>query len=387
MQRKIRVSDKHSLTFLHHLRWLAALEVAAAHIRIFGMFEQHHNAVTHAFYFVSGLDHSAVLVFFVLSGFLVGGKTMELYRAPNIESEWKTFLADRFSRIFTVLVPALVLTLFCFVVILHIAGNSPFVSTNHWSWAGFRPGLSHDANLVKWIGALFLLNGFGTTTLGSNSPLWSLSLEWFYYMAALAAVLALRRQSTLGALCIIFYAMMLLALCIIFKDYVALALGVVWVFGLVAKYIFDRRLLQAKPLFFACVAITLVLLVLVPFHSIPDQLLGFFIAAVLAHRNWDRVTWGNAWGEKLAGFSYSLYLTHLPVLLLAMAVCYRLGLGDTTGMLITPAHMGVYLLALAVLIFFGWLFSLVTEANTRKVRNFILRPAGASRSEAIYKQV
>ena len=59
------------------------------------------------FYFVTGLGHEAVVIFFVMSGLLVGGLSLERYVARRfVPSE---FVIQRLSRIYIVLIPALMM--------------------------------------------------------------------------------------------------------------------------------------------------------------------------------------------------------------------------------------------------------------------------------------
>jgi peptidoglycan/LPS O-acetylase OafA/YrhL len=51
-----------------------------------------------------------VIVFFVLSGFLVGGSVIKAHRQG--QWRWTGYLSRRLSRLWIVIVPALLLTLF-----------------------------------------------------------------------------------------------------------------------------------------------------------------------------------------------------------------------------------------------------------------------------------
>lgn len=66
---------------LNFLRWFAAFLVVIGHLRSF-MFIEYNQIISPSifdkiFYFITGLGHEAVIVFFVLSGYLVGGGTLE----------------------------------------------------------------------------------------------------------------------------------------------------------------------------------------------------------------------------------------------------------------------------------------------------------------------
>jgi peptidoglycan/LPS O-acetylase OafA/YrhL len=63
--------------YLDLARGVAALLVAISHLRAFSFVDfhqaDHPRLIWSCFYFLTGFGHQAVMVFFVLSGFLVGG--------------------------------------------------------------------------------------------------------------------------------------------------------------------------------------------------------------------------------------------------------------------------------------------------------------------------
>jgi peptidoglycan/LPS O-acetylase OafA/YrhL len=59
-----------------------------------------------AAYLITGLGHQWVIVFFVLSGYLVGGSVLRSV-AVNHWS-WRVYLLNRLTRLYAVLIPALV---------------------------------------------------------------------------------------------------------------------------------------------------------------------------------------------------------------------------------------------------------------------------------------
>ena len=63
------------------------------------------NILTRALYFITGLGHQAVIVFFVLSGFLVGGSVVRNFKQNNFSP--KQYLINRVSRLYVVLLVAL----------------------------------------------------------------------------------------------------------------------------------------------------------------------------------------------------------------------------------------------------------------------------------------
>jgi peptidoglycan/LPS O-acetylase OafA/YrhL len=101
---------------LDWVRGTAALAVLLGHVRAFVFApysgSPHFRLAFAPFYILTMLGHQAVIVFFVLSGFLVGGGLLQRV-AVGKEVELVPFGIARFSRIYTVLIPALILTAIC----------------------------------------------------------------------------------------------------------------------------------------------------------------------------------------------------------------------------------------------------------------------------------
>ena len=110
------------------------------------------------------LGREAVILFFVISGFLVGGRLIERVRAGTFDL--RDYALDRATRVYVPLLPALGLTLAVSLAI----------------------GLPVDAR--QYLGNAVGLQGAGVKLLVLNTPLWSLSFEtWFYVGAGAVAVL------------------------------------------------------------------------------------------------------------------------------------------------------------------------------------------------------
>jgi peptidoglycan/LPS O-acetylase OafA/YrhL len=119
---------------------------------------------------LGGYGHEAVVIFFVLSGFVIG------YSHAVKDRSFKLYAASRLSRLWSVSVPALALT---FVL-------------DAWG-AHLDPASYEDictATPLEIGAALAFVNElwFAEGCVGSNIPFWSLSYEFIYY--ALFAVFA-----------------------------------------------------------------------------------------------------------------------------------------------------------------------------------------------------
>src|SRR5271170_6252601 len=96
---------------LDALRGIAAVSVCLSHLRDFFFQDYpklaHHNSLLATTYLATGLGHQWVIVFFVLSGYLVGGSVL---RAVALDHwSWRSYLLKRLTRLYAVLIPALVL--------------------------------------------------------------------------------------------------------------------------------------------------------------------------------------------------------------------------------------------------------------------------------------
>ena len=111
---------------------------------------------------------TCVVVFFVLSGYVIG------YVCDTKETEWKTYCVNRAARLWSVVIPALMLTF-----IIDYAG----VRVAPELYLG-QPWYAGDMPLLRYIASLLMLQEFWHLSLvpGINAPFWSLSFEAVYYL-------------------------------------------------------------------------------------------------------------------------------------------------------------------------------------------------------------
>src|SRR5450830_63989 len=197
--------------FLDFVRWVAALLVVMHHGRHLWFADlsdvTNKTLLIKAFYFITGFGGEAVMVFFLLSGFLVGGGAIRKWRTGAYSSI--DYMINRFSRIYTLLVPALIFGGLLDLIGLHYF-NSTEIYTNspryHTKSLGYV--ISDNFNIPTFFSNLFNFQGILSSHFGSNSPLWSLSYEWWYYcLFALLLELMIRKSSDIffwiSGICII----------------------------------------------------------------------------------------------------------------------------------------------------------------------------------------
>ena len=107
------------------------------------------------------------MVFFVLSGFVIA------YVASEKETTPREYFASRFARLYSVAVPALILT-----VVLDSIGSK----VNYSLYAGWW--FQSDNPIWRFVANLFFVNElwFNSIRPFSNGPYWSLGYEFWYYV-------------------------------------------------------------------------------------------------------------------------------------------------------------------------------------------------------------
>jgi peptidoglycan/LPS O-acetylase OafA/YrhL len=174
--------DTASSAHLDMLRGLAAVLVAIGHIRlmlIVNTSELHEvKLYMKPFYFITNLGTNSVMVFFVLSGFFIGSSVILAMREDRWQ--WKKYAIARGARIYTVLVPALILGGIIDIIGSHLLASSIVYSTPNYG-GGLPESIPANVTALITLGNLLSLQEIFVPTLGSNHPLWSLANEVWYY--------------------------------------------------------------------------------------------------------------------------------------------------------------------------------------------------------------
>ena len=354
------------------IRGLAALEVCLGHARAFFLVDYGQTKgglAAKLFYTISGLHHQAVVIFFVLSGFLVGGSVIRAHQRGNWS--WSGYLLRRLCRLWIVIVPALLLTLFWDVLGAH---HNPAAYAG-----GFRPQLlsgpdsSYDLSARTFFGNVFFLQTIAVAPYGSNGPLWSLANEfWYYLLFPLGLQAVLQGESWKARIA----AVAAIILIVSFLPIIMVEYGLIWLFGAAAFLAFDHsvtsRLATRWQVGLGGVLLLVATLLAsrVQWWLGNDFLIGLaFAAAVpwLARAGATSQFYRRA-GFMLSEFSYTLYLVHFPLL----AWMYFTFLAPAQLPLGTEA-LGILAGVLAVVAIYAsaiwWLF----ERNTDRVRSLLSR--------------
>lgn len=348
------------------LRGLAALQVAAAHLRAElypGLRTLEDPSLAYiGLAFITGFAHQAVVVFFLISGWLVGGSLMNRMGKPQALAH---YAIDRFTRLWTVLLPTLLLSLGVGLVI-GAAAPGPI---------DFNPGNEFSAAALA--GNLLGLQTVTVPEFGGNYPLWSLAHETWYYIQfpLLLLVIAgggvLRRAAAAAALILLLATL---------RDMISLYFTV-WLLGAA----FSRIRIDCGKAFQALLlAVTLALFVyyrlrgsnddLVPASFVQDIICSIPFLLLLASFQQPVDTAAPAYVRTnrvavfFSEFSFSLYVVHVPVIYLMRHLGQRFfGRGQLDPNAATDFLW--YVVLLCALVLAAYMFYLLFERHTIRIRN------------------
>lgn len=304
--------------FLNLVRWMAALVVVMGHADMYlSRFAGSSPEQSLGFGYFGVHAHAAVIVFFVLSGYVVAYATER--KCSHGGYGFRDYFLDRWSRIYSVLLAAVGLTL-----VLDFFGGM-------LSSAYANPALiPQDGSILRLITNLLCVQGVWgyRIQLGSNPALWSVGYEFIYYL--LFGLLYFRAR-------------------LFRRDWIAVAvvavvLGLVgwkmtvyfgvWLSG-VAAYRFSRsQVVAVRPISAWLVLAALVganhMLVYANYLNISEMFcdLAFaIVAAVLLSLEVKQVPSfilnGPRSNSYMANFSYSIYAFHTPIIFLLCSLLFE----------------------------------------------------------------
>jgi len=357
---------------LDALRGIAAVGVCLSHLRDFFFRDYpelpHHNAPLALIYLVTGLGHQWVIIFFVLSGYLVGGSVLRSMAIDNWS--WRSYLLNRMTRLYTVLIPALVLGGLLDVAGIHLFGNAGIYAGKTDTHELLYP-IAGRLTLPILAGNYAFLQGIYVPTFGSNGPLWSLSNEFWYYIAFPFLALVLWRRSSVpqrlvnGAL--------LVVVVLFIRPPIAL-LGLTWLMGVAIHYLpqlpADNVYLRRLSMIGAALGCFVALAWCKQTHNPgADYILGAVVAGLIyIVLSCSRTPMPKAYkstAHVLSRSSYTLYLVHVPLLVILAALIAE------ARWLPTPRHMLAGCAIFAFVMLYAQVVWFFFEKRTDTIRGWI----------------
>lgn len=178
------------------------------------------------------MQNIAVVIFFILSGYLISNSISYKISTDNNYSFGHYFI-DRFSRIYSAFIPAL---LFIFVIDFVSKSISPetYLYTDAFNGKTFLGNLFmiQDFPFLKYI-------HFRITSFGSGRPLWTLAIEWWIYLwfGVLMIKIIKKKPSLFTLACFCF-------LCIVpaYNLFTGRGHGLTmfWLFGVLIGIVYDK---------------------------------------------------------------------------------------------------------------------------------------------------
>jgi len=342
--------------WLDLFRGLAALVVVTTHCRTmlfveYGLLPASEKTILNSiFFFLTRVSHEAVLLFFVLSGFLVGGKVIQRLRDGTFDL--KSYVLDRTVRIMLPLLSALILILVSNIVI------------------------GQQFSVIDYLGNILSLQGILVPWV--SGPLWSLAYEVWFYVLMGAAAWWLTTSKDINR----YVSVVILFVCFLIFSHLKATYLFIWLLGAMSfSYIKKNNFLLYLGLFSLaasmlalqffgresrtfklhdtenikticelCLGISMCLVVQQVIHRKPKHKLGVFL---------------NKFGTRLADFSYTLYLTHLPI------VYMLVHFGFPKSQSINAVSIGYYLSAIAISLVSAYAIYLVFEKRTKYVKQIM----------------
>jgi len=288
----------------------------------------------------------AVLIFFILSGFLISFSLFEKVRVPGYS--FRFYFADRFARIFVPFVPVLFAVAISDYFVIQALRELNISGQVNWI-----DNIEPRHGWVHFVGNLFMLQdypifqvlrvaGFSSDEFfvrpyGSAAPFWTVSIEWWLYVFFGMVAWFLLQPNSWKSLYsrLLGGAALLISSVSVFYHFVAgsaQCLSMVWGLGAIFGWMLSRQVVLRKSnnmllisVFLFSVICIAVRFVAIKIDHIPTimelQFSVYLMAAIFSFflllNKYSQVSeWVAMPVRWLAKYSYSMYLTHNTVLVL-----------------------------------------------------------------------
>jgi peptidoglycan/LPS O-acetylase OafA/YrhL len=361
-------------TMLDLLRAIGAVLVLVGHVRNLLLVDYQNidqpSLLATILYLISGYGHQAVVIFFVLSGLLIGNSVFRSFQAFNFS--WREYLISRLNRLWIVLIPAL-----CIGGIIDIVGSksglfpsiSLYIQSNGTNAIHYP--VSDYLTSQIFFGNLFFLSSIWVPTYGSNTPLWTLSHEFWYYLFLPGLLSIIFSSGKIRYL----YGLLLLLITLAGNLYQDIGL-LIWLMGAAINIIpasKKKNLLSQTSLELTLVTGAIAFVALLGSRYVSfiyyDLILGLLISLFLwslKNSKQDVNSVFKSICQHWAGFSYSLYVCHLP---LTLFICSFLSFPNRLQP--TSLNLSLLILLLMFILLYSYIFAQLTERHTSIIRKKI----------------
>jgi len=321
------------------------------------------------FYFVTDLDREAVVIFFVLSGFLIGGSLADSMQRGSFDLV--RYLIARFARIYIVYIPALVITEAIFYFGSHLLSdpaavdNRPLISQQQMHFGRVSEAICHLAGL----------QGFSCPVWAQNQPLWSLGYEWALYLFAPAIIGLIVWEASPGLRLMAIALVCAIAVTVCHYPNDVVFWFSAWFFG-AGSYQALRAGLVRLPAGLLGAGLVIAGMIIWHLRAASEWEIDTIIAAgfaiVIACRPMVEFRLAPRFFSWAAGFSYTLYAIHFPLVFLIVAIFQNIGFPADQGPA-SPVAFVEFGVTIAICLLAAFLVSLVSERKTGQVRAAMMR--------------
>ncbi len=352
MKAAFRISDTFS-TLLDFVRFLCSQGVVLSHLFIFFGFSG---------LFFTKMASYCVLMFFVLSGFLIS-YSLRQHRLKNKDYSFSHFFKDRFFRIFPPFIAALVLVFILDMVGFYFTGQyySLTIYIQNFIINAFQ---LQEYPLATYLNEHYMIEFFRFHYFGTDLPLWTISIEWWLYMFYGFAVFFIIKNTSVKWYHLII--LIILSVTPVYYIFVSTrmdkGLTLYWFLGVIIT--FSRILYVPNGSLPFILNILLLVLGMFGFATFGYRttIIIFFISLLLMTQTTSgHKTSFNQKTKKvasaLAGYSYSLFLIHYSIIYFIMNVFefeHRV-----------PQFIVVFLIVNIIAYFFAEMF----EKNSKKLKS------------------
>jgi peptidoglycan/LPS O-acetylase OafA/YrhL len=371
--------SKANSRFMDFIRAMGALLIVLIHAgNIFvnnaDIMKAAHNPLAYIWwFFVSyAFGRQVLIMFFVLSGFLVGG--MIIQRMRKGDAFFRRYLIDRGVRVYLVLIAVMAIG-----YLLDETGRRIFAGAGVYE---IFPGHYNPWLLVA---SLFSLQGIWFVPFGTNEALWSLGVECWYYVVFPLIFMPCALAYSAGWRWFACFCGIVIFVALAWSGSYFWLGFVPWTAGagvtLIRKPFIRSRLISLALMLIPLVVARLV----IPgnqFDTYPTKIFTDCATAILTGNLLLTLRFDDSEGfilcrpkflKTLADFSYSFYAIHVPILFFLWGVTEWAIRPHWRSEPATLSHYAMAIFGTLVAMASAFLLSLVTERKTDVVRRWAYR--------------
>lgn len=346
------------------IRGIAALLVVMGHLRSL-MFESWNggNLFKFIFYAITSLGHQAVIVFFVLSGFFVGGSFL-----ADTSKDIIKYSIKRTSRFYTVLFPALCMTWIVDFIGINFSGATELYSGNSPNYV-LNYNVAERLGIDTFISNLFYFQDIFYPTYGSNDALWSLAYEFWFYIIFPAGYFLLYHSNKIYKI----VSFLIVSLMLFFLGLKGLVFLFVWLIGVLVfilnSSVFEKAILNKYIYLMMPLILMILYLSYICNNLLSDFLLGIafgLVLLILINIKDFKNKFLKETSFFIAKISFSMYAIHLPFIILVVAFV-------TKGEILEFNFINLifYILIISLVLLVSFVFWIFFESRTYLVGSYL----------------